>query len=835
MKNNIIVIGYYNHNNIGDEQYKNTFKTLIYDILNLKDYKIQFIDCDVLKIDYIHNDNDIIIVGGGDILNNYFLDTIINIFNGKNNKIYAISVGIPYIDIITSNKLKIFDKIYLRSYQDVYKLKKTYPDIQVEYIPDISCLIKYQNQENDIIIPTHKKIICISLSRNIYNKNHAVLYNNVINKFSNFVKYLITIDYHIVFVPFNTNEEHENDILIHSDIVSIIQNSNPQNLENITNLDFKLTEHQIIKLYESSFLIIPMRFHACLFSIYANTPFLPVYTSRKITNLLTDISWNYAYKLPVNISDTPYDLYFDLLILRFNLCVEEYNKCLNNLIIINDQIEKDIHLYKKITLKNKILQKNIFFKKDTTVDKTILIKEEINIYLSSINASFNADNLYNCTDDNIKKIIVQIVSYYITNGNPNSIYNHGLYDKMFNKDYNINREWMWIIENFIPVKIANNPDGLFNLNYIDQIDYSGVHRSGWQYVYNSLVPYHNEHSNLYLDLYIDRTFHWNYEINKILGVVPYTKSWCGFIHHTFDTTFSNYNNFKLLENEDFLKSLKTCKALFVLSDYLLEQFISELTKLGINVPIYSFVHPTDTKVPNFSLDSFIKNENKGVINIGGWLRNIYNFYKLQIPQSISIKPETFYSYFSNAKKYPLKKYIIKGKLMNNYFPDNQILNNISQILSNNNNNNNNNITETIPNSCFNGYDLITNNWNKHMYDDLKNMLSDINIIEHVDNNKYDNILSCNIVFLNLIDASAVNTLIECIVRNTPIIINKIPAVVELLGDKYPLYYTDLNQVYNLINQTNIEKANKYLKKIKKDKFQIEFFIADFTRIIKYFI
>jgi hypothetical protein len=112
---------------------------------------------------------------------------------------------------------------------------------------------------------------------------------------------------------------------------------------------------------------------------------------------------------------------------------------------------------------------------------------------------------------------------------------------------------------------------------------------------------------------------------------------------------------------------------------------------------------------------------------------------------------------------------------------------------------------------------------------MEEKIKSVTIIEHVDNNDFDNILSKNIVFINLIDASAVNTLIECIVRNTPIIINKHPAVVELLGEEYPMYYNkgslDIN---NLITIKNIEKTNEYLRKLDKHKFTIEYFMKYFT-------
>ena len=145
---NIIIIGYYQHKNIGDEQYKITFEYLIKYILHIENYTLTFIDCDTLKLNNVLiNDNDIIIVGGGDVLNNYFLDTIIDFFKTKQNKLYSISTGIPYTDILNSPKLEIFSKIFLRSTKDIITLQKKFPKIEVHYIPDLSyLLLKYENE-----------------------------------------------------------------------------------------------------------------------------------------------------------------------------------------------------------------------------------------------------------------------------------------------------------------------------------------------------------------------------------------------------------------------------------------------------------------------------------------------------------------------------------------------------------------------------------------------------------------------------------------------------------------------------------------------------------------
>ena len=116
------------------------------------------------------------------------------------------------------------------------------------------------------------------------------------------------------------------------------------------------------------------------------------------------------------------------------------------------------------------------------------------------------------------------------------------------------------------------------------------------------------------------------------------------------------------------------------------------------------------------------------------------------------------------------------------------------------------------------------------------MTTKINSVEFIDyltDTDYDKLITRNIVFINLVDASAVNTIIECIVRHTPIIVNKHPAVVELLGEKYPLYITDghLN-VYKLLQSDKlIRKAYRYLKNLHSQNFSISTFLKSFHKII----
>jgi hypothetical protein len=95
--------------------------------------------------------------------------------------------------------------------------------------------------------------------------------------------------------------------------------------------------------------------------------------------------------------------------------------------------------------------------------------------------------------------------------------------------------------------------------------------------------------------------------------------------------------------------------------------------------------------------------------------------------------------------------------------------------------------------------------------------SSVIALERASDMDYDDLLHNNLVFLNLFDAVAVTTVIECIARGTPILINRIGAVSEYLGSDYPLYYTSLEEAaekarsLDLIHAATVFLANSAVK------------------------
>ena len=164
----IYIIGYYNHNNIGDEQYKLSINYILNKYKN--DYNIEFIDCDNINNIIIKGD-DIIILGGGDILNNYFMDQINKKFINKENTIIALSVGIPYNDIIFTTKLDIIDYLFLRTQQDMELFSHYFTSDRLYYIPDLSIYLNniFNDDNNNIDIEKINEI-------QIYNKTKCTFF-----------------------------------------------------------------------------------------------------------------------------------------------------------------------------------------------------------------------------------------------------------------------------------------------------------------------------------------------------------------------------------------------------------------------------------------------------------------------------------------------------------------------------------------------------------------------------------------------------------------------------------------------------------------------------------
>jgi hypothetical protein len=914
----LFVYGYYNVHNEGDEQYKETMKPLLVQ-LGLCDPKT-----DVLFINFDEDnkklfngqeiirpkDTDVIVLGGGDILNKYTMKHFYERFHDHKGPIYAVSVGIPFISDFVSivDKLQNVNHFYVRSTYHVPIIEYFFPG-RCTFIEDACKFLfgsgphghghnhnpralhmkrsfkinrtitggprnnrpigisgrdssssdsdsdprrrrRRRRSSNKINVcslmnlPTnnisthsfHNEKVVMCLSYSMYDNNNIKPEPTsdvpIIKAFHSLVQYFNNLGFQIVFVPFCTDPE-KNDITFHK----IVNGNNKGNIV----IDRKLTTREVIKYLSDSSLIVSSKFHASLYAYYLNKKFIAISSTNKVKYLLRDIQYTGP---KINVSD-------NLITLNEN---ELYDYIVNGNIRYSNVLESLVKHYKN--------QVNYRQDKDQTNQNQnqgyISIESRIKKVLDEIlsNPTSNSENL------------AKIVLYHLFHTGPGQLFNnieylHGLTEKISNGTFqqNITQECSWLITDYLEKHIYNyyyknqipessNNDKLYNITYIDQHDTSGVHRFGWAYVYDHLVPFSGTHEKLpLLDLYVDRTFHWDSDLMARIGVIPYTRPWYGVIHHTFNTSFSSYNCIELFKNKYFLESLRHCKGLIVLSEYLKKDFQKILDIIPIEnyynhrVPVHVIYHPTELTVPKFRLEKFLKNDDKKLLHIGAWLRDLYSFYTLNID-----KPTGCFSGFYNtstAGTIRLNKCAIKGSHMNNYFPDKNFLGQLHGFLAGNEHEHREYeqseqsddeqlFCSTGPNTGPGPYcsrDKIKNNWYQQFYKDTSNKIHSVRVIEKLSNDDYDEILTENIVFLNLIDASAINVLIECMARETPIVINKIPPVIELLGLEYPLYYNSLGQVPGLLTLKKIKQAHHYLKRLDKSPISIHTFMHQIKKII----
>jgi hypothetical protein len=120
--------------------------------------------------------------------------------------------------------------------------------------------------------------------------------------------------------------------------------------------------------------------------------------------------------------------------------------------------------------------------------------------------------------------------------------------------------------------------------------------------------------------------------------------------------------------------------------------------------------------------------------------------------------------------------------------------------------------------------------NKYLNQYLSSVSHNINIKNcFLNNMDYIHNLVSSIGFGYYNDVGASNCLLEHIVTNTPIIVNKHPAIVEYIGEEYPLFYEDIKHSPDkyLLDKKYITKCAHYLKERSKlDIFSIDKFKQD---------
>lgn len=276
----------------------------------------------------------------------------------------------------------------------------------------------------------------------------------------------------------------------------------------------------------------------------------------------------------------------------------------------------------------------------------------------------------------------------------------------------------------------------------------GLLRNGLIYGIRQLDDLHNPYG-IQLDAMVDRTF--SIDRHHFRG---YQKPWIGFIHippRLPEWMNSPQSNQAIFASQRWKNSLPHCRGLFTLCDYH-RRYLEPL----LPVPVETLFHPVEFPELKWSWQRFSANPDPKIVQSGWWLRRVYSFYLLQakgyrkvllMKQDAGTQRHMKLEREHRDDAHRITPEVMKSVEQVNFLPDNQ----------------------------------------------------------------YDQLLSENIVFIDLYDACANNAILECIARATPVLVNPLEAVVEYLGPDYPFYFQTLEEAAAKAgNPGLVRQAHQYL-------------------------
>ncbi len=244
----------------------------------------------------------------------------------------------------------------------------------------------------------------------------------------------------------------------------------------------------------------------------------------------------------------------------------------------------------------------------------------------------------------------------------------------------------------------------------------------------------------------------------------YDRPWIGVFHHPpyMPAWYRPDQHLPaILRRRNWRRSCRHLKLAIALSEYL-----GNWLERHLHVPVLCLKHPTETPERKFSEQRYLSNPHKCIFQLGWYLRNTEAIYQLPQPRGfrkvrVAVPGHWVEKQMAVVGKHgPAKRRRRQGQ-----------------------------VVET-------------------------GRLSDAG---------YDALLSQNVVFLELYDVSANNVVIECIVRNTPIVVNRHPALEEYLGTEYPLFYDRFGDACGLFTDERILAGHRYLNGLDKTPFDGGFF------------
>ncbi len=287
-------------------------------------------------------------------------------------------------------------------------------------------------------------------------------------------------------------------------------------------------------------------------------------------------------------------------------------------------------------------------------------------------------------------------------------------------------------------------------------------RCGWAYAIAALEPsFCRDKGGILLDAMIEKNFCRRLAEARANKEVPYQRDWVGFMHAP--CRIPRWRDYRksaryIFGLQTWKQSLPYCRGLITLSDWM-RRWLE--TKVG--VPVVSLRHPTQVPPVRFDFQRFLANSNRRIVQVGWAHRRLCSIRELPVQRlrrtvlAPHIRPRNQARFFGAVER---ERLLLGAPPLDDW---------------------------------------------------------DVDILPHQPPEEYDELLSENIVFLHFYSAVGHNAIVECIARNTPVLVNRLPAVEEYLGEDYPFYFGTLAEAAEKAEDTDcVKEAHEYLVRMPKD-------------------
>jgi hypothetical protein len=859
----VLVLGFYGRHNLGDESYLLSLTAAFGSRARLTFVCVD--DAQLLRVD--PGAHDLVVVGGGDVVCPYFMDKVSALLADHAGPVFAVSVGVPFA--ADAHRLRLFDHVFARSATDHALAVAELGERNVTRVPDACALLPLPLPRPPSGSGSGKAKgrqpgrvrVAVCMAQPLFHGNARA--PELVAALADALARMCACRHErdgarveLELLPFNTNRAQpcECDLLVNAALADALRLRLPRLAGAGAFASVVARGEQsvggMLQLLAAADLVVAARFHAVAFSMLVGTPFVACYVSSKVGKLLLDAGClDRSLEMPRDARCLPTALDADALLrcmldpARAGLPgggAEAYAAC---------RAPEDAH--------RSLLERRAA---PRTLERALAaVRDMLGRHL--LGRPFGEGEGEGEGFDALLRrraalarggpaamAAARVVAFAVT-GSTQSPCCWGLHENMQKGDFCLLEAIEFVHRDALRAAQRAPSSGssssycpavpgaprrlLVDLSYMEQDSFRGCHRAGWAYAVGALMkldgPSVGRRGRLLLDTYVDRTFLWGREPLQLAGAIPYRAPWAGFVHHTFDTSHSDHNCAAMFAEPAFIASLAHCRGLIALSRALAAQLEAALRAAGhARVPVRALAHPTEP-VPadaEFTPARFAANARRRVVQVGAWLRDPYAIYELPVPDP-------------GAPGNPLRirKAALRGKDMDGYFAPPGLLPRLEAACGCGDSGSGSGAGDSgsgASSMCRPAAGAL----NRYCAGMLRRLARDhasVEQLETLDDAAYDALLSQNVVFLRLVDCSAVNTIIECIARATPVFVNRLPAVEEALGADYPGFYTSLAHAAELVCDARaIARAHAHLRRLDRSALSLDAFVNGVQACVDHF-